>query len=173
MINAKTLRDITHKGVPPHKLTLKVGDVCLVTRNINIESGLTNNTRVRIIKFENNCIKVQTLTDTPQIFFLPRINFKFRMNYGQSYEVIRKQFPLRRAFALTFNKSQGQTLKKVLLDVRKSVFSHGFLYVGLSRVTDCKNIAMFINEEGQWYSLYDQRLLATTINIVYPEIFDI
>ena len=38
------------------------------------------------------------------------------------------------------HKSQGQTLEKVVLDLRGTLFAHGFLYVGLSRVSNSKNI---------------------------------
>lgn len=46
----------------------------------------------------------------------------------------RIQFPVVPAFAMTINKSQGQTLERVGLYLMKQVFSHGQLYVGMSRV---------------------------------------
>jgi len=36
-------------------------------------------------------------------------------------------------FAITINKAQGQTFKYVGVDLRFECFSHGQLYVGLSR----------------------------------------
>ena len=80
-------------------------------------------------------------------------------------------FPLRRAFALTINKSQGCTLRKVLLDLREDVFAHGHLYVGVSRVTNCHNIAMYIRTDR----LYDDvsGSLPIAINIVYPEVLNV
>ena len=47
----------------------------------------------------------------------------------------RKQFPLTIAYAMTIHKSQGLSLKCVLADLGKSVFSPGMSYVCLSRVT--------------------------------------
>ncbi|EFN63255.1 hypothetical protein EAG_16042, partial [Camponotus floridanus] len=47
----------------------------------------------------------------------------------------RRQFPVKLAFAMTINKSQGQTFDKIAIDLRKDIFSHFFpgqLYVAFS-----------------------------------------
>ena len=61
---------------------------------------------------------------------------------------------------MTVNKSQGQSLKNVGLDLRTPVFSHGQLYVGLSRCTSGNRLKVLLKEE-------DSR---KTANIVYKEI---
>jgi ATP-dependent exoDNAse (exonuclease V) alpha subunit len=48
--------------------------------------------------------------------------------------VQRVQFPLRVAYACTFNGCVGLTLDKTVLDLRTPVFAHGQLYTALSRV---------------------------------------
>ena len=59
----------------------------------------------------------------------------------------RKQFPLRVCYAMTINKSQGQTLSRVGLHLRDDVFCHGQLYVALSRTTSCSNIVCLVKPE--------------------------
>ena len=72
----------------------------------------------------------------------------------------RKQFPIRLCFAMTVNKSQGQTLEVVGVDLRTPAFSHGQLYVALSRVTDVRKLLV----------LYQPDCDRTTDNIVYTEV---
>lgn len=50
-------------------------------------------------------------------------------------------------YAMTVNKSQGQTLKRVGIYLSSPVFSHGQLYVALSRVTTPTGLNIVTNEE--------------------------
>jgi hypothetical protein len=58
-----------------------------------------------------------------------------------------REFPIRVAFAMTINKSQGQTLNNIGVYLLSLVFSHGQLYVDISRVTSNANIKIF-NSQG-------------------------
>jgi ATP-dependent DNA helicase PIF1 len=56
------------------------------------------------------------------------------------FQFKRKQFPIRLSFAMTVNKSQGQTIPNVGVYLPASMFSHGQLYVAISRATSRTNI---------------------------------
>ena len=84
---------------------------------------------------------------TDDSIWIPRIKFRFRYNNGNSFAILRTQFPLRLAYCLTYNKSQGQTCDKLILDTTYPPFSHGHFYVAMTRCRDYRNIALFCNDD--------------------------
>jgi len=60
MLSGTLLNGFRKNGVPNHELTLKVGNVCLVTRAIH-GLGLANNSRIRIIAIYRYCVEVVTI----------------------------------------------------------------------------------------------------------------
>jgi ATP-dependent DNA helicase PIF1 len=63
----------------------------------------------------------------------------------------RRQFLVRVAFAMTINKSQGQTLNNVGIYLLSPVFYHGRLYVIISWVTSSANIKNFSSQGPNEY----------------------
>ncbi len=59
---------------------------------------------------------------------------------GLPFEVHCGQFPVHVVFAMTINKSQGQSVKQVELDLHIPIFIYGQLYVALSCVTSMASI---------------------------------
>lgn len=86
----------------------------------------------------------------------------------------RKQFPVKPAFAITVNKSQGQSMKHVGIDLQSSdCFSHGQLYVALSRVTSQQNLRLiapndrhFLNNSLITNVVWTQVLLPRAVGLV-------
>ena len=79
---------------------------------------------------------------------LPRILLTSKDNGRGPCQFTQMQFSVNLAFAMTINKSQGQSLKHVGLDLKSGrCFSHGQLYVGLSRVTNAANLRIVSNAE--------------------------
>jgi hypothetical protein len=149
---------------PPHELILAVGDICYLYRSLSKKDGLVTNARVRILQIKTYSIRVQTLGSHPKSFFIPRIRFTVKLPWGKSYKLTRYQFPLRLAYAITINKSQGQEYNRVLFDIRNQPFQHGHAYVGLSRVKEHHGIAVYVGE--------DDIINGTPIinNVVYEEL---
>ena len=52
------------------------------------------------------------------------------------------QYPIKLAWAITIHKSQGQTFEKVIIDLGNGAFTHGQLYVALSRCTRLDGIRL-------------------------------
>jgi hypothetical protein len=75
------------------------------------------------------------------------------------------------AYAMTYDKSQSQTLSKVLLDISSPPFSHGQLYVALSCVQDYNNIRFYVTEDQLMQSnISCTGFMPTVDNIVYEDV---
>lgn len=126
---------LSEPGIPPHKLYLKPTMICSLARNLSIDKGLVKNARVIIDTCEQHSIGIHLLNhdQNNNKIYLPRITFSFTPKFC-SWSVEQRQFPLRPAYATTFNSSQGLTLDRAVLDLSIPVFTHGQLYTGVSRV---------------------------------------
>ncbi|XP_072392548.1 ATP-dependent DNA helicase pif1-like [Diabrotica undecimpunctata] len=126
------LNSLDVPGLPPHNLRLKVGSVVIMLRYIN-QPKLCNGTRLVVSKLINNVIYATILIGKfkGEEVLIPRIPM---IPTDMPFEFKRLQFPIRLAFAMTINKSQGQSLKVCGLNLEHSCFSHGQLYVACSRV---------------------------------------
>jgi len=58
MLTKEVLKQFNNNSTPPHELILKVGDICIITRNIAKREGLANNARVMILNIQKYCIRV-------------------------------------------------------------------------------------------------------------------
>ncbi|KAL0340283.1 UNVERIFIED_CONTAM: ATP-dependent DNA helicase PIF6 [Sesamum radiatum] len=162
------LNSLSPGSLPPHKLTLKRGSPIMLLRNIDPKIGLCNGTRLICHRFGRNIIDAEILARQfkGMRVFIPRIPLKSAEDASIPFEMTRRQFPVRLSFALTINKSQGQTIPNVGIYLRSHVFSHGQLYVALSQgisETTTKVLVRkgsVIGHEGVY-----------TKNVVFKEIF--
>lgn len=112
----------------------------MLLKNLDIAKGLCNGTRLIAVRFGRHIIECTFATGARQgqHVLIPRINNYCDRNYP--FRLRRRRFPIRLAFAMTINKAQGQTLTRVEFFLPDDVFSHGQLYVALSRVRNSASI---------------------------------
>jgi ATP-dependent DNA helicase PIF1 len=123
-----------------HKLRLKVGCPIIILQNLNPGEGICTGSR-GIVTRSNRVLEVCLLTGdhAGKTTFIPWLSIT-PSSTQVPFELCRRQFPVKVCFAMSINKSQGQTVKYVGLDLRNAVFTHGQLYVGASQVTSVWNI---------------------------------
>jgi ATP-dependent DNA helicase PIF1 len=151
---------------------------------VNLYEGLANGTRLRLksISDSRKVIKVEIMTGpkakkdietgehifsiaerTFPLFQIPNTN-----ENDPVIRMIRKQFPVRLTYCMSINKAQGQTLKRVGLYLPNPVFSHGQLYVAMSRVSRPENIVVYIQSYEETHGEY--RGSFYTKNVVYDQL---
>ncbi|CAI0552758.1 unnamed protein product [Linum tenue] len=159
------LNSLSFNGMPEHELTLKLYAPIMLLRNIDPLAGMCNGTRLMVTHLGENVIKGIILTGTYEgtVVAIPRIALNFS-DHKWPFTMKRRQFPVRLCYAMTINKSQGQTLEKAGVFLPKPVFSHGQLYVAISRVRSAAGLRFLIHNDG---SLPHD----CTKNIVYTELY--
>jgi len=143
------LNSLSITSLAPYKLTLKIGQPVILIRNMNRKQGMCNGTRLIIRHLKDRLIGAEIMhgDNKGQTKWIPRIPLTTNDEDGQfPVKFTRLQFPVRPAFAMTINKSQGQTLTRVGLYLPQPVFGHGQLYVAMSRCSDPKNLKILIKD---------------------------
>ncbi|PIA65362.1 hypothetical protein AQUCO_00100675v1, partial [Aquilegia coerulea] len=135
-------------GLPNHKLELKLGVPIMLIRNINQRFRLCNGTRLIVTKLEVKFIQAKVITgnNIGRIFNINRIVLTSD-DPKTSFTITRVQLPIRICFAMTINKSQGQTLKHVGIYLPRPIFSHGQLYVAVSRTSSHDGLQILIDHK--------------------------
>ena len=90
----------------------------MLLRNIDPARGLCNGTRLVVVRIDSYMLQARLAnkSDGP-VELIPR--FTLSTQEGESSFTLRKQFPVKLCFAMTINKSQGQSLKHVGVDLRQ------------------------------------------------------
>ena len=136
----------------------------MLLRNIDQSQGLCNGTRLQVTRLTRTSIQAQIINGTHfgNKVIIPRLKIT-PSDKRLPMKIVRKQFPVSVSFAMTINKSQGQSLSKVGLYLPRPVFTHGQLYVALSCVKSKNGLKVVICDD-------DGHLTNTTTNVVYKEV---
>jgi hypothetical protein len=126
------LNSITPNGLPPHELRIKIN---CPPYNLDPCSGLCNGTHLVVRAVNKHILDVDIVSGTHagDRVFIPRISLSPSEDLSLPFKFKRKQFPVRLSFTMTINKTQGHTLPIVGVYLLEPMFSHGQLYVALSR----------------------------------------
>jgi hypothetical protein len=144
------LHSLKESGLPPHELKLKTDCPVMLMRNLNPAKGLCNGTRLRIKNLYKNMLECEYMFGLRkgERVLIPRITVTSAKGHFP-FTLYRKQFPVKLCFAMTINKSQGQTIDFVGLDMKEPAFAHGMTYVALSRVRSWDSLKIAVNPERE------------------------
>jgi ATP-dependent DNA helicase PIF1 len=100
----------------------------MLLQNLNTKRGLCNGTRLIVVRLKPKVIEVQVITGSAdnEIVFIPHIILAPSNRYIPI--VLRRcKYQVKLAFAMTINKSQGQTFDKVGIYLANPVSTHGLI----------------------------------------------
>ena len=127
-------------------LKLKKGAQVIMIRNDPAKQWV-NGTLAKVIALSDDSIVVDInghSCDVPVVKWQ-----KIEYSYNEEEDKIEDevvgdfaQYPIKLAWAITIHKSQGQTFDKVIIDLGHGAFTHGQLYVALSRCTSLDGIRL-------------------------------
>ena len=117
-------------------LKLKIGAQVILVKTIGAIDGLMNGSRGIIVKFTTDKKPVVKFCDGNE-----RIMHYSSFHFVQSGKVVaqRSQIPLDLAWGISVHKSQGMTVDRAMVNLKK-VFEYGQAYVALSRVRSLEGL---------------------------------
>ncbi|KAL8473746.1 hypothetical protein ACS0TY_030553 [Phlomoides rotata] len=139
------LNTLKCSGVPDHELNLKVGTPVMLLRNIDHSRELCNSTRLDITRLTDRLIegKVLTSSSSGELGLIPRLSLTLS-DPRLPFKFQRRQFPLIVSYAMSINKSQGQSFAHVGVFLKKPIFNHGQLYVAVSRTSNRSGLKIML-----------------------------
>ncbi len=128
VLTPEFLNTLTTSGMPNHKIKLKTGTPIILLKNIDQSEGFCNGTRLIVTRLANYVIEAKVISgkNIGAIVHIPRMEISPTQS-PWPFKLSRRQFPITVCYAMTINKSQGQSMNYVGLYLPQSVFSQGQL----------------------------------------------
>lgn len=129
-MNARTIDRYKKDCIAPDLVSLCVDAQVMLLINLDLDAGLVNGSRGKVIRFVDNY---------PEVLFTNGVQMVIGPNLWQYHDDRKlkcleiKQIPLRLAWAITVHKSQGMTIDLAEVDL-SNLFTWNMAYVALSRV---------------------------------------
>ena len=131
-----------------HRILLRAFASIILLRSLDPTQGMCNGSRLSVRAFLNHVIDAEIATGIHRgkRVFIPRI-LMMPSETDFPFVLKRKQFLIHPAFCITINKGQGQSLESVgiFLPSPDAIFSHGQLYVALSRVQNPRGLKVMVS----------------------------
>ena len=145
LLLVEVLQSFKPLSLPPSRLLLKEGALVILLQNLYPKQGLYNGTRLAILRISPQILKARILLG--KFASQLRLILQIKLTSTDSkllFIVTQVQFSLRLSFTITINKSQSQLLSIAGVDLRYFVFTHGQLYVIISRVTTITGLCVLL-----------------------------
>ena len=119
----------------------------MLLRNIDTSKGMSNGVRIIVSHMFHLFLDVEILSGQShgKRIFLPKMTL-IPSDTNLPFRLCRVQFPIRLAYAITINKSEGRTLENVGIYLNRACFVHGQLYVAFSRARSANAISVKIEK---------------------------
>ncbi|XP_014674745.1 PREDICTED: ATP-dependent DNA helicase pif1-like [Priapulus caudatus] len=164
-IPVEYLNTLCPSGMPPHRISLKIGMIIMLLRNFDQIHGHCNGSRYIVRQLLLHLVVAELVSGVHagRQLLIPRISISPSEKIFP-FTMIRRQFPIRPCFAMTVNKSQGQSLHRVGVYTVKDFFSHGQFYVTASRVGSARQLKILAVDAK------DTSKRSVMNNVVYTEV---